>query len=198
MRRLYSTFANGPPGAGLLLLRVVFGTNLLIPAILALTRASGVGAALDGVLSGVLGLLLLAGLWTPIAGVLAAILALVHGFAHTTDARQALLLGSVAVALALLGPGAWSMDARRFGWKQIQIPHRNPPTPPLLSRLPSSIEDDPTPATGVRRSPPESPFGPIMGYRLAIKMIQSDIGKPDLEISLRSCPCRASACQSPN
>lgn len=108
----------------------MFGTYLLIPAILALTRVGGVGAALDGVLSGILGLLLLIGLWTPIAGGLAAMLALFHGFAATTDARQALLLGSVAVALALLGPGAWSMDARLFGWKRIQIPHRKPPAPP--------------------------------------------------------------------
>jgi hypothetical protein len=68
-------------------------------------HANAVATTLDGVLSGILGLLLLDGLWTPIAGGLAAILALVHGFAHTTDARLAVLLGTVGVALALLGPG---------------------------------------------------------------------------------------------
>ena len=109
---------------------MVFGTNLLVPAIFALTRANGVEAALDGAISGVLGLLILGGLWTPFAGVLASILALVHGFAHSTDARVAILLSTVGIALALLGPGAWSIDKRLFGWKQIEIPHRKPPSPP--------------------------------------------------------------------
>lgn len=131
MRRLFSNFANGLPGVGILLLRVAFGSNLLISAI-ALAHSSGVGPALDSVLSTVFGLLILAGLWTPLAGGLAAILALYHGFAHTTDAQQALLLGAVGIALALLGPGAWSIDARLFGWKQIKIPQRKPPAPPLI------------------------------------------------------------------
>ena len=116
----------------MLLLRAVFGANLLIPAIPALMQANGIAATLDGVLCGLLGVLMLAGLWTPIAGVLAAAVALVHGFAHTADARLALLLAAVGVALALLGPGGWSIDARLFGWKQIEIPNRKPPTTPPI------------------------------------------------------------------
>jgi hypothetical protein len=30
----------------------------------------------------------------------------------------------VGVALALVGPGKWSVDARLFGWKRINIPNR--------------------------------------------------------------------------
>jgi putative oxidoreductase len=32
-----------------------------------------------------------------------------------------ILLSSMGAALALLGPGAWSVDARLFGWKRINI-----------------------------------------------------------------------------
>ena len=32
------------------------------------------------------------------------------------------LLGALGAALAMLGPGAWSVDARLFGRKRIQIP----------------------------------------------------------------------------
>jgi hypothetical protein len=34
------------------------------------------------------------------------------------------LLGTLGMALALLGPGAWSLDARLFGWKRIDVPDR--------------------------------------------------------------------------
>jgi len=33
-------------------------------------------------------------------------------------------LGTLGVALVLLGPGAWSVDARLFGWKRIDIRDR--------------------------------------------------------------------------
>jgi hypothetical protein len=31
------------------------------------------------------------------------------------------LLAGLGAALALLGPGAWSVDARLYGWKRIEI-----------------------------------------------------------------------------
>jgi uncharacterized membrane protein YphA (DoxX/SURF4 family) len=43
---------------------------------------------------------------------------------HSTDPWMHIRLGTLGVALAMLGPGAWSVDARRFGRKRIQIPQR--------------------------------------------------------------------------
>lgn len=63
--------------------------------------------------------LLLAGLWTPVAGALALTLELWAAFSRPGDHWIQILLGSVGAGLALLGPGIWSVDARLFGWKRI-------------------------------------------------------------------------------
>ena len=102
------------------------GTNLLFTAIVALSRGGAPTLELDPVLSGILGILLLGGLCTPVAGVLVAICALVHGFAHPDDRWQSLSLGGMGAALTLLGPGVWSIDARLFGWKRIDLPRNIP------------------------------------------------------------------------
>lgn len=75
-------------------------------------------------LTGVVGLLLLVGLWTPIAGTLLAILASWSALLHPADPLSWILLGSLGAALALLGPGGWSADARLFGWKRVELPDR--------------------------------------------------------------------------
>ena len=80
--------------------------------------------ALLHVLTVGIGLLLLIGLWTPIAGTMLAILALLHASLHLDNPWACVLMGILGAALALLGPGAWSIDARLFGWKRIRIPDR--------------------------------------------------------------------------
>ena len=67
------------------------------------------------------GLFLLFGLWTSVAGAVVAIIELFIAFSHRHDPWLSVLLASVGVALALLGPGHWSVDARRSGWKRIEI-----------------------------------------------------------------------------
>jgi uncharacterized membrane protein YphA (DoxX/SURF4 family) len=70
-------------------------------------------------IEGAAGLLLCAGLWTPIAGSTLSIIALWSSFSEHGDFWAQILLATVAAALAMLGPGAWSIDARLFGRKRL-------------------------------------------------------------------------------
>jgi putative oxidoreductase len=72
------------------------------------------------------GILLLIGLWTPVAGVIAAIVNvwIVCSLSHAGDRRIAFIQAVLGVVLAMVGPGAWSIDARLYGRKRIDIPER--------------------------------------------------------------------------
>ena len=120
MRRLLSTFADGLPSLGLLLLRAVAGAALIL-RVAELHNRGSVPMTAPHVIAAGIGLLLLFGSWTTVAGVLVAIIELVIAFSHNGDPWVSVLLASLGVALALLGPGTWSVDARRFGWKRIEI-----------------------------------------------------------------------------
>jgi len=67
------------------------------------------------------GILLLAGLWTPVAGALQVITEVWIFFSRGDGANWHLLLAALGVSLVMLGPGAWSVDARLFGRKRIDI-----------------------------------------------------------------------------
>jgi len=124
VRRLFSTFASGWPGIGLLLMRLVSGITLIQDGAVALCGGLPLALAIRSVAAAGGGIFLLAGLCTPIAGGLVAVIELWDAFSQSGDFSTHILLGTLVAALALLGPGAWSVDARRFGWKRIQIRDR--------------------------------------------------------------------------
>lgn len=98
MQRLYVMFPDRGPGLGLLWLRLCVAAALWVPAM-----PAGRGGLVCLLAMG----LLLSGLFTPLAVALAAIT--LHG------QGVALPWSLLPLALLLLGPGAYSLDARLFG-----------------------------------------------------------------------------------
>ena len=105
-------------------MRLVVGMALVVRRIIELQSAPPISLAVIHVFAIAAGILLLAGLWTPIAGVLVAIIEIWCAFTRPHDPWNYVLLGTLGAALAMLGPGAWSVDARLFGWKRIDIRDR--------------------------------------------------------------------------
>ncbi|HTV15334.1 MAG TPA: hypothetical protein VME68_11500 [Acidobacteriaceae bacterium] len=66
-----------------------------------------------------LGIFILTGLWTPVAGTLIAIVEVWIALSRAGNAFPAVLLAVLGGTLAMIGPGAWSIDARLFGRKYI-------------------------------------------------------------------------------
>jgi len=67
------------------------------------------------------GILLLLGLWTPFVGTLIAIVELWLAVTHFSNPWISILLGSIGVTLAMLGPGAFSVDAHLFGRRHLDV-----------------------------------------------------------------------------
>jgi hypothetical protein len=115
MQRLFSMFPPGLPGVGLLLLRSSVAIALLLEG----HRQPGWIQAAAILLS----ITLFAGYVTPIA---AGIGLLFHGLIWlTSGGGSAALLSIVSLditALALLGPGAYSVDASLFGRRVVVLP----------------------------------------------------------------------------
>jgi putative oxidoreductase len=121
MRRLFSSFARGWPGVGLFLLRIVSGGFLIVDGIEKCRAGLSVGSLMAGLFAMVDGTLLAAGLWTPIAGPLVIVLSTLGIFVQHEDPHPGILLAAIGLALALVGPGALSLDAWLFGWKRIDL-----------------------------------------------------------------------------
>ena len=125
MPHFYSTFARGVAGTGLLLLRLGCGANLVLYALMALRPGVPWDLGVLDVLAIASGLMLAVGLFTPVAGVLVAVDALLQCLILSQQSGRLILLATVGAALAMIGPGIWSIDARRSGWQRLQLPARS-------------------------------------------------------------------------
>ena len=123
MQRLFSMFPGGLVGATLLILRSAVATTVLLNAL----HYRTLGLSLWHVVGLCLGsLFLISGLLTPYMSV-ATILLLLCSF-RSLDQRVFQYLTSLIGlgVIAILGPGAYSIDARIFGRRLLELPPNKP------------------------------------------------------------------------
>jgi len=119
VQRLFSTFASGWPGTGLLLQRILTAILLVRLGVIELIGSSAPSSWIPQLIGSFAGILLLAGLWTPVVGTLIAVIELWTALTHPGDPWNSIVLATLGVTAAMIGPGAWSLDARLFGRKHI-------------------------------------------------------------------------------
>ena len=78
-------------------------------------------AIVPSIAESLIGVLLLIGLWTPVAGVLAVIAELWTLLLGADRPQAAILLIAISLSVAMLGPGCWSIDALLFGRRRLDV-----------------------------------------------------------------------------
>ena len=124
MQRLFAMFPDGWPGRALLLLRLVAAIFLIsdgVTELLGLPRWPGIARSFLELAAGIL---LIGGLWTPMAGALLVFVEVWCLTSRAGEVRNCVLLATFGAALAMLGPGVRSIDARLFGRKRIDLRER--------------------------------------------------------------------------
>ena len=121
MRRFISNFVGGRPALGLLLIRIAAGAALAIDGKVRVQFGEPLLPLTLGLLEEAVGAVLIAGLWTPVAGVLSMALSVSEILVFHDTLCPAILLACMGAGLAFIGPGALSIDAWLFGLKRIDI-----------------------------------------------------------------------------
>ena len=125
MRRFISNFVGGWPALGLLLIRISAGAALIADGKERVYSGQHFGLLTLGVFTIVGGVLMTAGLFTPLAGFFAVALSVSDVLFYHKGPCPAILLTCMGAGLALVGPGALSIDAWLFGLKRIDIDKLN-------------------------------------------------------------------------
>ena len=123
LQRLFSTFADGWPGIGLFLQRLLTAAALVycgVAQFRATSQFASNASHVSQIIGAGAGILLLVGLWTPVVGAVVAGVEVWIAFSGAGDPWKALILATLGATLAMIGPGAWSIDARLFGRKHIE------------------------------------------------------------------------------
>lgn len=102
-------------------MRLVAGNYLIAHGLMRLWTGPPAQLFVPDALGIVAGILLLVGLWTPMAGSLVVALGVWQSVTHPGDQWANIFLATIGIGLALLGPGEWSADSRLFGWKRIDV-----------------------------------------------------------------------------
>jgi putative oxidoreductase len=118
-------FPDGATGLGLLLVRACYASVAF--AIAATLPASAAWSHLGYLIAGLVALLLAMGFATRVAAVLLGV-AVAAALPVSNPVQQLLLAGHLGgcAAIALLGPGAFSIDARRHGRRVIHLQANSP------------------------------------------------------------------------
>ena len=103
------------------MLRVVCGVFLIVDGVTRISAESRIPSLTLLSIEVVGAVLLVVGLWTPIAGILVVIVELCLAFSGMSSIENSVLLAAIGAALATMGPGAHSVDAKRYGRKRIDI-----------------------------------------------------------------------------
>jgi hypothetical protein len=119
MQRLFSTFPGAWPGVALLLLRCVAAVALVACTNDGMWLSLEPARLLMHGLTIMTAMMLIGGLGTPLAGVAQALLEIYSNFA-AADLNH-MLWAAVGLCVAMLGPGAWSIDSRLFGRRRIEV-----------------------------------------------------------------------------
>ncbi len=116
MQRLFGAFPNRGPGLALLILRLAVAAALVSGPRL----CPGPETEVLSALSRIAAVLILVGWYTPVASVSAALVSLCAFWVCRAPGVNALMI-AILVSIALLGAGAYSVDARLYGRRRLVV-----------------------------------------------------------------------------